>query len=61
MPQPAEPAPAPPKLAELTQHSLLRPVCAWPAVLINRKYEVLYFAGPTERYLVQPAGHRPRT
>ena len=32
------------------------PVCAWPAVLINRKYEVLHFAGPTEDYLVQPGG-----
>ena len=25
-------------------------------VVINRKYEVLHFAGPTEHYLVQPAG-----
>jgi len=46
---------APPKLAELAQNSLLRRF-GLACVVINRNYEVLHFAGPTEDYLVQPGG-----
>lgn len=46
---------APPKLAELAQNVLLRRY-ALACVVINRNYEVLHFAGPTEDYLVQPVG-----
>jgi len=47
---------APPlKLAELTQNALLHRF-ALACVVINRNYEVLHFAGPTESYLVQPTG-----
>ena len=55
MPQPARLTQAAPRLAELAQNSLLqrfRLAC----VVINRNYEVLHFAGPTEEYLVQPGG-----
>ncbi len=44
-----------PRLAELAQNSLLRRV-GLACVVINRNYEVLHFAGPTEDYLVQPDG-----
>ncbi len=54
-PQPASPPHAPPKLAELAQNSLLRRF-RLACVVINRDYEVLHFAGPTEDYLVQPGG-----
>ena len=43
------------RLGALAQQVLLErfvPAC----VLINRKYEILYFAGPTQDYLVQPTG-----
>ena len=40
---------------ELTQHLLLEQY-APAAVLINRKNEILYFFGPTRRYLDQPTG-----
>jgi two-component system CheB/CheR fusion protein len=46
---------APPKLAKLAQDSLLRRF-GLACVVINRNYEVLHFAGPTENYLVQPSG-----
>jgi two-component system CheB/CheR fusion protein len=46
---------APPKLAELAQNFLLRRF-ALACVVINRNYEVLHFAGPTEDYLVQLGG-----
>ncbi len=46
---------APPKLAELVQNSLLHRF-ELACVVINRNYEVLHFAGPTEDYLVQPGG-----
>ena len=54
-PQPASRPQAPPRLAELAQNSLLRRF-ALACVVINRNYEVLHFAGPTEDYLVQPGG-----
>ena len=59
-PRPAKPPPAsrpqaPPRLAELAQSSLLRRF-GLACVVINRNYEVLHFAGPTEDYLVQPGG-----
>ena len=54
-PQPASRPQAPPKLAELAQNSLLRRF-GLACVVINRNYEVLHFAGPTEDYLVQPGG-----
>jgi two-component system CheB/CheR fusion protein len=41
--------------AELTQRLVLEEIGP-AAVLINRKYEVLYFLGPTSRYLEMPAG-----
>ena len=57
--QPSRSRPAgpklPPKLAELAQNSLLRRF-GLACVVINRNYEVLHFAGPTEDYLVQPGG-----
>jgi len=37
-------------------HRLLLDQFAPPAVLINRKYEILYFFGPTDRYLAVPTG-----
>ena len=37
-------------------HRLLLDQFAPPAVLINRKYEILYFFGATDRYLAVPAG-----
>jgi len=52
------PAPRPPtigRLGALAEQLLLErfaPAC----VLINRKCEILYFAGPTEDYLLQPTG-----
>ena len=46
---------APPRLAELAQNSLLQRF-GLACVVINRNYEVLHFAGPTEEYLVQPGG-----
>jgi len=45
----------PARFAEIT-HRWLLDEFAPPAVLINRKYEVLYFFGPTERYLAVPTG-----
>lgn len=45
----------PPRLPELAQNFLLRRF-ALACVVINRNYEVLHFAGPTEDYLVQPGG-----
>ena len=41
--------------AELTQRLVLEEI-APAAVLINRKYEILYFQGPTTRYLDVPPG-----
>ncbi|HMF16296.1 MAG TPA: PAS domain S-box protein, partial [Gemmataceae bacterium] len=41
--------------AELTQQLLLEEF-APTAVLINRRYEILYFFGPTMRFLDQPSG-----
>ena len=55
MPQPARLPHALPKFAELVHQSLLRRF-GLACVVINRDYEVLHFAGPTEDYLVQPAG-----
>ena len=54
-PQPASRPQAPPRLAELAQNSLLRRF-GLACVVINRNYEILHFAGPTEDYLVQPGG-----
>lgn len=54
-PQPARRTEAPPRLGELAQNFLLRRF-ALACVVINRNYEVLHFAGPTEDYLAQPAG-----
>jgi len=54
-PRPASRPHAPPRLAELAQNALLRRF-ALACVVINRNYEVLHFAGPTEDYLVQPSG-----
>src|SRR5208283_5391426 len=54
-PQPASRPQAPPRLAELAQNSLLRRF-GLACVVINRNYEILHFAGPTEDYLVQPSG-----
>ena len=45
----------PPSLAELT-HRLLIEQFAPTAVLVNRKYEILYFVGNTGRYLEFPTG-----
>ena len=47
--------PAPPRLPELAQNFLLRRI-ALACVVINRNYDVLHFAGPTEDYLIQPGG-----
>jgi two-component system CheB/CheR fusion protein len=44
---------------ELTQRLLLE-TYAPASVLINRKYECLYFAGPTDRYLQVAAGEPSR-
>ena len=55
MPQPAGRPPVPPRLAELAQSFLLRRF-GLACVVINREYQVLHFAGPTEDYLVQPGG-----
>jgi two-component system CheB/CheR fusion protein len=49
VPQPTQ------RLAELAHNSLLRRY-ALAYVVINRNYEVLHFAGPTEDYLAQPGG-----
>ncbi|MDR3635124.1 MAG: PAS domain S-box protein [Isosphaeraceae bacterium] len=54
-PQPAGQLPATPKLGELVQDSLLRRF-ALACVVINRKYEVVHYAGATDDYLVQPSG-----
>jgi len=54
----AAPSGAPPRpisFAELT-HRLLLDRFAPVALLINRKYEILYFFGATDRYLAVPAG-----
>ncbi|MBW8459042.1 MAG: PAS domain-containing protein [Thiobacillus sp.] len=55
--QPAAPSvPAPHKnLAELARKILLEEY-APAAVVINRRYEVLYYSGPTQLYLQQPGG-----
>jgi two-component system CheB/CheR fusion protein len=53
LPLPSTPRPA--SFAEMT-HRLLLEQFAPSAVLINRKYEILYFFGPTDRYLAIPAG-----
>jgi len=45
----------PVSFADMT-HRLLVDQFAPPAVLINRKYEILYFCGATDRYLAVPAG-----
>ena len=54
-PQPASRPQALPRLAELAQNSLLRRF-GLACVVINRNYEVLHFAGPTEEYFLQPFG-----
>ena len=51
----AEPLPSRPSLAELTQRLLLKDYTP-ASVLINRKYEILYFHGPTADYLHLPRG-----
>jgi len=52
--------PSPPaRYAELTQKLLLE-TFAPAAVLINRRYEILYFHGPTSRYLELPTGEPTR-
>lgn len=51
---PGKPA-APSRLPELAQNFLLRRF-ALACVVINRNYDVLHFAGPTEDYLIQPGG-----
>jgi len=43
------------RLAELVQHQLIQEY-APAAVLVNQKHQVLYFSGPTNRYLEQPIG-----
>ncbi len=53
--QPAGRPEAPSRLADLAQQRLLRRLGV-ACVVINRDYEILHFAGPTEDYLVQPAG-----
>ncbi len=53
--QPAKGSQPPPRLAEMAQNFLLRRY-ALACVVINRNYEVLHFAGPTEDYLIQPGG-----
>jgi two-component system CheB/CheR fusion protein len=52
---PGPPAKRTVNFAELTQQFLLD-TYAPAAVLINRKHEILYFFGPTMRYLDQPTG-----
>jgi two-component system CheB/CheR fusion protein len=44
-----------PRLTELVQNFVLRRY-GLAYVVINRNYEVLHFAGPTEDYLIQPDG-----
>jgi two-component system CheB/CheR fusion protein len=57
---PAEPGrERPVKFAELTQRLVLEEL-GTTAVLINRKYEILYYLGPTGRYLEQPTGEPTR-
>ena len=54
-PSPGHPHPPIGRLDALAERLLLErfvPAC----VLINRQHEILYFAGPTQDYLVQPAG-----
>ena len=43
-------------MAELAKQVLLCNTTLPPPVLINRKFEVLFFFGPTMRYLDQPTG-----
>jgi two-component system CheB/CheR fusion protein len=43
------------QLEELVQHQLIQEY-APAAVLVNQKYQILYFSGPTNRYLEQPIG-----
>ncbi len=43
------------RLGALAQQALLERFVP-ASVLINRRYEIVYFAGPTEDYLVQPTG-----
>ena len=45
--------------AELTQRLVVETLGP-AAVLINRKYEFLYFLGPTSRYMDQPTGEPTR-
>ena len=55
LPEPPPGRPSAGRLAGAIQHLLLArhaPAC----VVINRKYEVLFFSGPTHDYLVQPGG-----
>jgi two-component system CheB/CheR fusion protein len=54
-PHTAEPAASTARHAELTQRLLLE-TFAPAAVLINLRYEILYFYGPTGLYLEQPTG-----
>ncbi|HEY7311451.1 MAG TPA: chemotaxis protein CheB [Gemmataceae bacterium] len=54
--QPGEPGgERPVNVAELTQRLVLAELGP-AAVLVNRKYEILYYLGPTGRYLDQPTG-----
>ncbi|MGP0065602.1 MAG: chemotaxis protein CheB [Isosphaeraceae bacterium] len=53
--QPASRPPPPPRLAELMQNALLSRL-GMACVVINHKYEILHFAGPTEDYLAHPSG-----
>ncbi len=45
----------PVRLGPLAQQALLESY-APPSVLIDRKYQILYFYGPTDRFLKQPSG-----
>ncbi len=53
--RPSSQLPALSRLADLAQTCLLRRLNL-AYVVIDRNYEVLHFAGPTEDYLVQPGG-----
>ena len=56
LPFPRQPLPSDPaRLGELVQRRLLQDY-APASVLINRQCQILYFYGPTDRYLRQPTG-----
>jgi two-component system, chemotaxis family, CheB/CheR fusion protein len=49
---------APPKVPSLTAgvHQLLLERYAPASVVVSRRYEILFFSGPVDRYLTQPPG-----